>query len=229
MRTNKGPSDLAKMVREALALASAIVAEYRAGLPEGFDPQNATATTLFEIRRRHLGDPISVIFPSGYISPGTGAVIAPRGIALMGAGSVQGSGEVGDINGAQLASGQGAFLGFLTRDVVDGGPTLFEVDIPATYVLGLPFTAGLECAVEKAELVECEGAQYVCTSGTGYISPSAPIGTKLSFDGQGRFYCAQSGDNVYYALRGNSGLPGNQPVPLVSTNLRILAEMIAAG
>ena len=217
----------AGMMSDALRIAASIVASYRAEAPEGFDPQNALATTLFEIRRRHLGDPISVMFPAGYISLGTGTLIYPRGTAVGGAGAAEQS--IQDIQSGIPASGQGAFLGFLTRDVVDGGPTLFEVDIPASYVLGLPFTAGLECAVEKAELVECEGVQYICTSGTGAITSSTALGSKLSFDGQGRFYVAQSGDNAYYSLRGNSGIGGNGPVPLVSTNLRILAEMISAG
>ena len=189
---------------------------------------SAPGTTLFEIRRRHLGDPISVLFPAGYVSPGTGALIYARGTAVGGAGAGPGS-STGDIMSGIPANGSGVFLGFLTRDVVDGGPSLFEVDIPASYVLGLPFTAGLECAVEKAELVECEGVQYICTSGTGAILAGTPLGTKLSFDGLGRFYVAQSGDYGYYVLRGNSGNAGNQPVPTISTNLRIQAEMIAAA
>jgi hypothetical protein len=188
----------------------------------------APGTTLFEIRRRHLGDPISVQFPAGYVSPLVqGQLIYPRGTAVGGAGAGPGA-AVQDWNSGVPASGSGAFLGFLTRDVVDQGPTLFEVDIP-TNPLALPFTAGLEVTVEKGEAVECEGTQYICTSGTGAIYAGTPLGTRLSFDGLGRFYVAQSGDNAYYSLRANSGSPGNYPTPLVAGNLRIMAEMISAG
>lgn len=179
--------------------------------------------TLFEIRRRYLGDPISRLFPAGYVSPANqGQVIYPRGTAAGIAGT---GGSVADKDSAIPASGKN-FIGFLTRDCVDQGPTLYEIDIP-TNPLGLPFTAGLECSFEKADEVECEGVQYICQSGVGAISSTTAIGTQLSFDGQGRFYVAQSGDNLYFELTGNSGLPGNQPVPNVSTNLRIIAEVLA--
>lgn len=185
----------------------------------------AGATTLFEIRRRHLGDPISKLFPAGYVSPNVqGQLIYPRGTAVGTAGT---GGSTPDIASGIPASGSN-FLGFLTRDVVDQGPTLIEIMLP-TNPLALPFTAGLECTLEKAEEVEAEGTQYLCTSGTGAITSATAIGTKLSFDGQGRFYQAQSGDNAYYQLTGNSGLPGNGPTPSIAGNLRILAEMIAAG
>lgn len=182
----------------------------------------ATATTLFEIRRRYLGDPMSRLFPAGYVSPNTpGTVIYPRGTAAGAAGG--GYQSTQDILAAVLASGNN-FLGFLTRDVADQGPSLFEVDIP-TNPLALPFTAGLECTLEKADEVECESSLYIQTSGTGAITASTALGTNLSFT-NGKFYVAQSGDTAFFELTGNSGLPGNGPVPLISTNLRIMAESL---
>ena len=183
------------------------------------------ATTLFEIRRRHLGDPISRVFPQNYVSVNNpGQLIYPRGTAI-GAASVEGGAP--DIYAAEPASGNN-FLGFLTRDVVDQGPTLLEIDIP-TQPLALPFTAGQECSAEKGEEVECEGTQYIRTSGTGAISASTAIGTKLSFDGYGRFYVAQNTDTAYFTLTGNSGLAGSTLAPSVAGNLRILAEHLAGN
>lgn len=179
------------------------------------------ASTLFEIRRRHLGDPMSRMFPAGYVSLGTGLTIYPRGTAVGSAGA---NSSVQDIASGVPASGSN-FLGFLTRDVVDNGPTLSEIILP-TNPLALPFTAGDECSLEKAEEVECEGTLYIKTSGTGAITSSTAIGTNLSFDGLGRFYVAQSGDTAFFELTGNSGLPGNGPVPTVVNNLRILAESL---
>jgi len=103
-------------------------------------------------------------------------------------------------------AGVGApLLGFLTRPVVDGGPTVIQRaqlygDSPLVKELEQPFTLGQECSLEHADAVVVEGENnMVVGSGTGYIDDSTALGTRCGFY-EGRFRVAQSGDDELYAL-----------------------------
>lgn len=183
----------------------------------------------FEIRRRHMGDPINIVFPWNYVTDNTLALKYPRGIAV-------GAASPGYMKGGAPATGT-SYMGFLTRDVTDQGgvtqgttpvSTLVEIVLP-TQPLALPFTAGLECSLEKAELYEAETAVYVVYSGTGAITAATPIGIGLSFDGQGRTYVAQSGDRVPFKLVDNSGLSGSALKPRTAGLIRIMCEMTSGA
>jgi len=156
---------------------------------------------FFEIRRRAPHRNISVIVDND----------APRGLAIMRSKTAPEKGVPANPNSSTL----GQFLGFLTRPVVTGGPTVIQRaqlygDSPAIKELELPFVAGAECSLEMADAVVAEGEDnIVAASGTGAITNATAIGTRCSFK-NGRFYQAQSNDDVLFALADNSGISGSQ-------------------
>lgn len=149
---------------------------------------------FWEIRRRAPHRNVSVIIDSA----------APRGLAIM-----------RDVNNPQKGvaaspsdggTGVGAaLLGFLTRAVVEGGPTIIQRaqlfgDTPLIKELELPFAAGQECSLEHADAFVCEGENNMWVgSGTGAITDSTPLGTRCSFY-EGRVRVAQANDDVVYVL-----------------------------
>jgi len=155
----------------------------------------------FEIRRPYRGDHISRKIANA----------AARGIAY---GS-----HASDPASADLAGGTN-FLGFVTRDVVAGGPVLADHVFPGR--LELPFTAGDECSLCKADEIEVEGdlnnGGMLTTSGTGAITGGSSVGAALSFN-NGKLRAAQGGDQVFYRLSA-------QLTPETVGNVRIRAEII---
>ena len=155
----------------------------------------------FEIRREHPGKNISRVFDS------TGS----RGLAL--------GPDASDVTKAAVADGD-QFLGFLTRDVTSTGPVLGDHVYPGR--LELPFVAGGEVTLEKADEVEVEGeaanAGLVVTSGTGAITTDTAVGTGLSFYG-GKWREVQTGEIAFYRLSG-------QITPVNGGSVRFRAEKV---
>ncbi len=166
-------------------------------------------TSPFEITRRN---------PAGNVSA-TYAAAALRGFAL-GPHPTDPTAFVPAGPGGTNGTG---FIGHLTRAVVVGGLTLadrvFGRTTPTPDGLAGPFTAGGEVTVEKAQGLEAEDP-YLLLSGTGAISGTVSVGTKLSFF-SGLLRQAQSGDQVYYVLTAN-----NLPVSDSANTLRIRAEAV---
>jgi hypothetical protein len=156
---------------------------------------------FFEIRRRPVGHRnISVIVDTEQ----------KRGHAIMRSLTAPQKGVPCD----EPADGVGSFLGFLTRDVVDGGPTVIQRaqlwgDQALVKELEQPFSMGQECSLELADAYIVEGDERILTSGTGAITNSTAIGTRCSFV-DGKTYVAQSGDDVLYQIADNSGQSGTQ-------------------
>ncbi len=167
--------------------------------------------SLFDIRRPYPGRNISIIVPSA-IKDANDKVV--RGKPLMR--------DLTDGTLAALAAGQ--LLGFVTREVVDGGPSVIDRAQVFPGRLELPFALDQECSVELADAVECEGSDYVLTSGTGALSTSTSLGAELSFF-DGKFYEAQSGDEILFKLADRNG-SGGSLTEETSGNVRILAERI---
>ena len=158
----------------------------------------------FEIRRGYPGNNISRKYASA----------AVRGLAL--------GAHASDPESAALAGGTN-FIGFLTRAVQVGGPVLADHVYPGR--LELPFNAGDEVSLCKADEVELEDKLLVgtattrlVTSGTGAISTSTSVGAELSFT-SGKVYVKQSGDITYYTLSA-------QLTPETAGQVRILAEKV---
>lgn len=161
--------------------------------------------SLFEGRRAYPGQNISLILP----------LAAPRGTPIMR--------DTTDPTKGALANGR--TLGFLVRDVQDGGPSVTDRAELFPGRLELPDATGGPSSLELFDEVEAEGPGYILLSGTGAIAANTARGTKLSFSG-GRFYQAQGADIVQFVLADNSGLAGTALVPEVSGNLRIRAESV---
>jgi hypothetical protein len=154
--------------------------------------------SLFEIKRRSPHDNISIELDFASV----------RGKAIM-------RDTTTPTKGALAA---GVFLGFLTRDVVDGGPTAIERAGVYPGRLEQDDDFG-QVTLELADAVEAEGSDYVLTSGTGALSSGTAIGTLLSFV-DGKFYVAQGSDEKPFRL-------GKVLTEEVSGNLRIYAERVA--
>lgn len=125
--------------------------------------------------------------------------------------------SLGDLAEAQL-------LGFLGRDVVEGGPTLdqragiWSQNGGTDPELELPDAVDTTCALELWDAYEAEGSDYILQSGTGYLSNETTIGTLISFvDGVARV--KQTNDLAYYILTGH-------PTPEVDGNVRAYFERI---
>ena len=153
---------------------------------------------FFEIRRRSPHRNLSLIIATDQV----------RGTAIC-------RDPVTPPNGIQCDTpGQSAskpsLAGFLTRDVVTGGPTVIQRaqlfgDTPLIKELELPFVTGAECSLEHADAYVVEGDQRIVLSGTGAITNATAIGTRLSFKG-GKTYVGQTGDDMPYYLSDNSGI-----------------------
>lgn len=147
---------------------------------------------FWEIRRRSPHRNVSVIVDSA----------CPRGTAIM--RDVNNPTKGVPASTSESGGVGAALLGFLTRAVVDGGPTIIQRaqlfgDTPLIKELELPFASGQECSLEHADAFVCEGSANMVGSGTGAITGSTPLGTRCSFYG-GRVRVAQSGDDVLYVL-----------------------------
>lgn len=157
---------------------------------------------FFEIRRRAPHRNVSVIIddPSGVGAAGD--IVVYRGTAIMRDDTNPTKGAPASPN---VSGGVGqALLGFVTRNVVVGGPTVIQRaqlfgDTPLIKELELPFAAGQEASIEHADAYVAEGDAYIVGSGTGAITGSTPLGTRCSFK-DGKTYVAQSGDDVLYVL-----------------------------
>lgn len=147
---------------------------------------------FFEIRRRAPNRNVSLIIDNA----------AVRGLAIQRDTTNPQKGAPCNPN---VSGGiGGAFVGFLTRDVVVGGPTTIQRaqpfgDTPLIKELELPFSAGQECSIEHADAYVAEGNAYILSSGTGAITGSTALGTRCSFK-NGKTYVAQSGDDTLYEL-----------------------------
>lgn len=151
----------------------------------------------FEITQKGAGNSISRKFASA----------TSRGVAL--------GAKSDDATSAQLAQGTN-FIGFVTRDVTTDGPALADHVYPGR--LELPFKAGQEVAIEQADEIEAEGGTYLVTSGTGAISGSTAVGSKLSFK-DGKLRVKQSADDAYFMLEA-------QLTPETSGAVRIRARRL---
>lgn len=164
--------------------------------------------SLFEIRRKTPGNNISRTYPNA----------AKRGLPL--------GAHASDVNASAIGTGAtagGSFLGFLTRDVQVGGPTLDQRIFP---LLELPFTAGGEVSLEKAEEIECEGSDYIVTTAlaTGVIDGTVAIGTQLSLNAAGLWYVKQATDKALGVLTGNSAV-GSSTLVSEAGGIRIRVEV----
>lgn len=156
----------------------------------------------FEILRPRPGPNFSLIIP-------TSAGAQLRGQGIMRDPS----------NGLQGIPADGAFAGYLVRDVVVGGPT--DVQRAQLYPgeLELPDTLGGSCSLRAADEVIMEGPSYVETSGTGFLTTGTAINSKLAWKG-GKLRVAQAGDQVY-------GYLANQLTPETAGNVRVVVQALA--
>jgi len=100
---------------------------------------NPSGYTLFEIRRRRFGDPISRVFPSGYTSDGSNALKYPRGTALGAHATDVGGGAAGERQQFHRLSNP--------RCERPGRGQQYRGDLRAVCAdqsAGVPFTAGQE-------------------------------------------------------------------------------------
>lgn len=131
---------------------------------------------------------------------GTYGSAAITGLA-MGAGSTAGT----------LAPAAGKnFLGFLVRAITAAGPTvadhlMSQVDPGSRDISSFPYKAGSTVSLEDADQVHVSGATRVLATGTGALDGDTALFTGISFDGNGLFYAAQTGDEVYFRLTAKPG------------------------
>lgn len=151
---------------------------------------------LFEVKRPYPGQRISLVYESA----------AKRGVAIQADTTTPSKGA--------LATGD--YLGFLTRDVVATLDVAERAVWPGR--LELPFIAGGQVSIERADAIEAEGTDYLVTSGTGALAAETSLGTDLSF-ASGKLRVKQSGDRAVFKLR-------EVQTPEVAGNLRIFAEAI---
>lgn len=124
-------------------------------------------------------------------SPGENSTIvllfaAKRGQAIM---RVEGDSGV-------LASGR--FNGFLTRDVVEGGPVVTDHIFPGRPAL--PFTVGEEASLNYADEFEAEGATFLQLDGSGALSNATPVGSKLTPHTGGKWGVTQTGETALFQV-----------------------------
>ena len=140
----------------------------------------------FEITKRSLRLYKSLTAPAG--------VGASRGIAYIEDPAHPGAAIVSD--------GSLPLAGFVTRNILVGGPTISDAVLPNR--IELPFTDGDFVSLEHAEEVEAEGYGDHLYSGSGAgaaktITAATTIGTKASFL-NGMFSIAAAGQNQEYYL-----------------------------
>lgn len=154
---------------------------------------------LFEIIRSHRNRNISLLTP---------VAAAMRGQAYQ---------ESATAGTAELADGTKPLTGFVTRDVVVGGPTLGDAIYPGR--LELPFKAGDEASFEKGEAVEAEGGDFIILApASNGLDASTALETDLSFSA-GKFIVAAGAAKKFYRLK-------EIKTPEVEGNLRIRVEAI---
>jgi len=136
---------------------------------------------------------------------------------------------------AELADGTKPFIGFVTRAVQVGGPTVAQLGfgylgggVPPIFPGGieLPFVAGEHASFEMAEEVEVEGSDYIDGTGSDAILGSgqggtSALGTKISF-AAGKFCTALTGQSVW-------GQIVEHMIPEVQPNVRIRVRSLMAG
>ncbi len=100
------------------------------------------------------------------------------------------------------ATPNGVFLGFLTRGVAVGGPSLADHVYQGR--LELPETAGQGCSIEPGDEVEVEGAEYILGSGTGAVNTGnvagLTAGSSLFNFNNGLFRLVQTNERAEYVL-----------------------------
>jgi len=176
-------------------------------------------TSKFEILRKKWDQHRSIKYTSAGIGSADGTINTHRGIAL--------GASLSDPDAAVLATGTN-FLGFLTRDVVQGGLQLadrvFGMGTRSATPVGpeAPFKDGAEVSLENGLEIEVEGPDYLY-SGTGQINHVTAVGTRLSFI-DGKLRQMQTNEVAYFTLTANN-------LPLFDTvtqgQLRIRAAAIA--
>jgi len=162
-----------------------------------------TPTSKFEVLRKKQGvlNASAKFASSQILTAAAGTETAVRGLAL--------GQHPTDPDSFTLANGQ-SFLGHLTRRVTIGGLTLsdrvFGVTSATPVGLESPNKDGDAMSLERAEEIECEGPNYIMTSGTGAITSGTTVPQNLSFT-TGRLRIAQAGENVVYTLTANNLTP----------------------
>lgn len=164
-------------------------------------------TNLFDIRRPDPGWRASRVF-----NPNQFAGLTTAGTLVISRGTALGP-HASDPNQCDMADGKN-FIGFVMRDVNVGGPSLADHVYPNR--LELPYALGTEVSMEKAYEVDAEGAGFLVTSGTGALSVATAVGATISFN-DGRFYAAQTGDQVFYRVSAIL-------TPTIAGNLRMRFE-----
>lgn len=160
---------------------------------------------LFEIKRRSNKPPVPMKAP---------VAAAPRGLAIM----VDPNDTTDDFPKQGIAAAAFA-LGFLPKDVTADGASLTERIGVFPGRIELEAKVGDEIDLDPLpEAYECEGSQYILTSGTGAITSGTALGTLISFvDGKARV--KQTNDVAQYSLQG-------KPAAEVNGNLRLYLERL---
>lgn len=128
--------------------------------------------------------------PSQHISVQIDAATA-RGLAIA-------RSTADGTKGVLASSGTAGAIGFLFREVTLTGPDVVQrtqawgTDA-LTHELEQPDKAGGQCTVEVLEKYEAEGTAYVQDSGTGAITTSTPLQSKIAFR-QGKSEVLQGSD-----------------------------------
>jgi len=149
------------------------------------------AIAQFEITKRSRRPNYSMPnTPAANGSLADGTIQTSRGVAFE---------ESATPDTAQLATGASPILGFVTRNIMKGGPQLADSIYPGR--IDLPTVAGQEASFEYAEEVEAEGTDYICGTGARGLDNTTVVGTKLSFDA-GRFCKATTGQLAEFQLVG---------------------------
>lgn len=162
--------------------------------------------SLFDVKRASPSKPISIQIPFA----------AKRGQFIMRDPSVADSTNA-DRQKAKLADVYA--IGVLQRDVVAGGPDLEDRAGIFPGSLERPDAVdGMTSLEALPDALECEGTDYIVTSGTGAIDGSTTLGTLLSVKG-GKLYQKQTNDLALYILSA-------RPAAKVSGNLRIYVERV---
>lgn len=142
---------------------------------------------------------------------GTYGAAALRGVFLQFKAA---AGGVDSISALELADGSREDAGCLTRDVLVGGPVLADHVFPGR--IELPFTAGEEVSVEKADRLVVEGADFIHD-----VLVGTAVKEKLSLNG-GKVCIAAAGQVILFELM-------EQLTPEVAGNVRIRIQRISGG
>lgn len=144
-----------------------------------------------------------------------GTLTAPAAVAALIGTAYQEGATAGQ---AVLADGSSPIIGFVTRDIVVGGPTLADSIMPGR--TALPFQDGRVISTEYAQEYEAEGVDYLITSGPGALTSGTALKTAVSFSG-GKTCKAVSGQIAEFILV-------DKPTPLVGGALRMRFRRLPA-